>query len=143
MSKSFSVAIALPGMQLLTFEAKTLTVPGHNGAIGIMAGRQSLLTTMDAGFISIVDVNDEQHLFATTGGFCEMLDNKATLLCDSLLTREQIDLSYPVPGGVAYYRDTSRMKEKDKRVYVADLFKQKLLKEKPKGKLKNKGIDHK
>lgn len=118
MRKIFKVSLARPGRPLLTFEARSVRIPGHNGALGIMAGRQPLLTTLEPGLISIIDMTDHLLLFGTTGGFCEMHNNEATLLCDSLITPEDIDaLTDPVekPG---FHRDHLHMTERQKRDYV-------------------------
>lgn len=131
MKKGFSVAIATPGSHLLTFEAKGLKLPGDRGYIGIMAGRQDMLAAMDPGLIWIVDMDNNDHLFATTGGFCEMLENKVTLLCDTLITEKQLDLSLPVADETIFQRDPTTLTEKEKRAYVTDLFKRKIFKDRP------------
>jgi F0F1-type ATP synthase epsilon subunit len=119
MKKSFAVAIALPGKHLLTFEARQIMLPSKKGYIGFMAGRQPMLATMEPGLISIIDIEDHHLIFGTTGGFAEMLDNQASLLCDSLIDVKELDLNDTVvPAGVIYNRDTSQMTEKQKRDYV-------------------------
>lgn len=128
MKNTFAVSIALPGMPLLTFEAKKLTIPAGDGCLGIMAGRQPMLTTMTTGIIRLLDVEDQMHQYAITGGFCEMLANQATLLCDSLIGEDQIDMLAPVSEKPVFNLDTAKMSEKEKRRHAAELFRQKLLK---------------
>ncbi len=119
MKKSFSLAIALPGKHLLTFEARQVMLPSKNGYVGFMAGRQPMLATMEPGLISIIDIEDHHILFGTTGGFAEMLDNQASLLCDSLIEVKDLDLKNEnIPTGKIYNQDTSQMTEKQKREYV-------------------------
>mgnify|MGYP000931483030 FL=1 len=119
MKKSFAVAIALPGKHLLTFEARQIMLPSKKGYIGFMAGRQPMLATMEPGLISIIDIEDHHLLFGTTGGFAEMLDNQASLLCDSLIEVKDLDLNdETMLVGKIYNRDTSQMTEKQKRDYV-------------------------
>jgi len=119
MKKSFALAIALPGKQLLTFEARQVMLPSRNGYVGFMAGRQPMLATMEPGLIKILDIKDHSLLFGTTGGFAEMLDNQATLLCDSLIEVKDLDLNdETMLVGKIYNRDTSQMTEKQKRDYV-------------------------
>lgn len=136
MKKSFSLAIALPGKQLLTFEAKQLTIPSNKGHLGIMAGRQPLLATIESGIIIVTDIEDHRHYFGVTGGFCEMLDNQATLLCDSLVSPEDIDSSQPLTEGPFFRRDTTTMSEHEKIAYVSNLLDQKLRKTAGTGKAK-------
>lgn len=123
MKKSFPLAIALPGKHLLTFEARQLMLPSKNGYLGFMAGRQPLLATMEPGLIIIVDIRDQTIIYGTTGGFAEMLDNQASLLCDSLIEVSELDLrDENIPAGKIFHRDTSKMSEKQKREYVKTLM---------------------
>lgn len=142
MKNTFSLTIALPGMSLLTYEAKSLNIPSSDGFLGIMACRQPLLAVIESGVVSIVDVEDRQHYLGVTGGFCEMIDNRATLLCDSLVLPSEIEIEKDEPPEVFYFRNTSEMTEHEKRKYVYELLKQKLKKsEKPlsrKGKARKK-----
>jgi len=119
MKKSFALAIALPGKHLLTFEARQVMLPSKNGYVGFMAGRQPMLATMEPGLITIIDIKEHSLLFGTTGGFAEMLDNQATLLCDSLIEVKdlKLDEETTTPDKI-YIRDTSQMTEKQKREYV-------------------------
>ncbi|PKL43590.1 MAG: hypothetical protein CVV42_19895 [Candidatus Riflebacteria bacterium HGW-Riflebacteria-2] len=119
MKKSFLLAIALPGKHLQTFEARQVILPSKNGYIGFMAGRQPLLATIEPGLITIIDIKDHHLLFGTTGGFAEMIDNQASLLCDSVIEVKDLDLDEEkVPAGKIYNRDTSQMTEIQKREYV-------------------------
>jgi len=137
MKKSFSITIALSGKQLLTYEAKQLTIPSNNGHLGVMAGRQPLLATIEAGIIIITDIEDNRHHFGVTGGFCEMLDNHATLLCDSLISIDEIDMSGPLSDIPVFRRDTARMSEMEKVNYVTTLLHQKLKRTVESNKVKN------
>ncbi len=131
MKKSFTVTLARPGRHLVSFEAKALQLPGHHGSLGIMAGRQPLLTVMEPGVISILEITDHRRLFATTGGFCEMIDNEATLLCDSLISAEDLEteaatddkqLQQATAATKNYRRDFTKMSEAEKRAYALTLL---------------------
>lgn len=109
-------------MHVLSFEARSVRLPGYNGSIGILAGRQSLLTIMEPGIITIVDIADHQHIFGTTGGFCEMVNNEATLLCGSLFTSEDLDKEPESPDQPCYRGDPQIISENEKREYVVALM---------------------
>ncbi len=126
MNSTFTVNLTRPGKQQLTFEAISLRLPAYKGSLGIMANRQAMLSVMEPGIINIVDVADRQLLFATTGGFCEMSNNVATLLCDSLITVDELAIEPPAAGGPAYLRDVANQAETDKRRYVVSLLKKTL-----------------
>jgi len=136
MKKSFTVTLARPGRHLISLEAKALQLPGHRGSLGVMAGRQPLLTVMEPGVISILEITGHRRLFATTGGFCEMIDNEATLLCDSLITVEELEAEEmagekrlqqtqaapAAPTARNYRRDFTKMSEAEKRAYALTLL---------------------
>ncbi len=126
MNSTFTVNLARPGKQQLTFEARSLRLPAHQGSLGIMANRQAMLTAMEPGIINIVDITDRQILFATTGGFCEMSNNVATLLCDSLISVDDLAGEPPIAPGPAYLREVTSISETDKRRYVVSLLKKAL-----------------
>lgn len=137
MKKSFTVTLARPGRHLVSFEAKALQLPGDRGSLGVMAGRQPMLTVMEPGVISILEITDHRRLFATTGGFCEMIDNEATLLCDSLITVEELEAE-EMSGGKQekpattaarnYRRNFTKMSEAEKRAYALNLLRHALRK---------------
>lgn len=123
MKKTFALYIALPGKQLLAFEAQSVILPSKDGYIGFMASRQPLLATMEPGIISIVTVEGKRLLFGTTGGFAEMLDNQASLLCDSLVEIKDLDLSNPGKAtGNVFNRESSSMNEIQKRELVKQMM---------------------
>lgn len=99
-----------------------MKLPAHRGSLGIMANRQALLTVMEPGVISITDLADRQVVFGTTGGFCEMSNNEATLLCDSLISVEELGREEPATSQTPYLQDFSSMSEIEKRQYVLRLM---------------------
>jgi F-type H+-transporting ATPase subunit epsilon len=126
MKNSFSLTISLPAQHLITFEAKRVRVPASDGYLGFMAGRQPLIASLGPGLIHIVDISDNEYWFATTGGFCEMLDNKAVLLCDSLVNPEEAKQVKREPDEPFYHKETHRMTEKQKIRYISILLAEKL-----------------
>ncbi|MGM0599869.1 MAG: hypothetical protein ACQETH_08660 [Candidatus Rifleibacteriota bacterium] len=126
MKNSFSLIISLPAQHLLTFEAKRLRIPAIDGYMGLMAGRQPLIAALKPGLINIIDISDEEYWLATTGGFCEMLDNEAILLCDSLLKPEDVKKLVDEPLETFYHKDAAKMSESMKIEYVTKLLVRKL-----------------
>ena len=51
MGKSFKIAIVRPGKQTLRTEGIGLQFPGWNGSIGVLYGRQPLMSVMEPGLI--------------------------------------------------------------------------------------------
>ena len=92
MKRSFNVTVALPGVALRVYEAKRITIPCISGYMGVMANRQPFLSALDSGIVHIIDIKDNDIWFALSGGFCEMYDNNATMLCNSLIFPEDVNL---------------------------------------------------
>lgn len=128
MKNSFSLTIALPAQHLLTFEAKQIRFPATDGYMGFMAGRKPLIAAMGPGLIHIIDIADEQYWFGTTGGFCEMLNNQAVLLCDSLIRPEDAARLEFDPTQPFYMPKTKIMSEKQKVDFVTRMLAGKLYK---------------
>lgn len=128
MKNTFSLTIALPAQHLLTFEAKRIKFPAIDGYMGFMAKRKPLIAAMGIGLIHIVDVEDEEYWFGTTGGFCEMLDNKAILLCDSLIRPEDAEKIDFDPAEPLLMVNTDEMNEKQKVEFVSKILASKLFK---------------
>ena len=126
MKNSFNLTIALPGQNLYTVECKRLRIPGINGSIGIMAGRQPLLAGMEPGLIHVIDIKDQEIWLATTGGFCEMHGDQATLLCDSLLSQNDFEENFKISDKPLYKIPSKLVSENKKRDFIKQLLGKKI-----------------
>ena len=71
-------------------EVDVLVAPGVVGELGVLPSHAPLLTIMQPGEIR-VDKGDEQTYIAVSGGFLEVIGNKATILADTAARAEEID----------------------------------------------------
>ena len=71
-------------------EVDVLVAPGVVGELGILPSHAPLLTIMQPGEIR-VDKGEEQTYIAVSGGFLEVIGNKATILADTAERAEEID----------------------------------------------------
>ena len=71
-------------------EVDVLVAPGVVGELGVLPSHAPLLTIMQPGEIR-VDKGDEQTYIAVSGGFLEVIGNKATILADTAERAEEID----------------------------------------------------
>jgi len=90
MARRFRVEIVTPERLVLSEEAESLIVPAERGYLGVLAGHAPLLCTLKPGEITIRREGKESH-FATSGGFMEVTQKKATLLTESLEDPAAID----------------------------------------------------
>lgn len=126
MKHSFNVTVALPGVALRVYEAKRITIPCVSGYMGVMANHQPFLSALDAGIVHITDIKDNDIWFALSGGFCEMYDNNATMLCNSLIFPEDIDLDEPTSESLPLKNFNNTATEKEKYNYAKAVFTRKL-----------------
>jgi len=89
-AKSFSVSIVAPGRQLFTYEAKSMRVPGVSGSIGIIAGRGALLASLQVGLVHILGIRERKHLLGLSGGFFEVIDNRAIVVADEIIFESEV-----------------------------------------------------
>ena len=71
-------------------DVDVLIAPGVVGELGILPSHAPLLTIMQPGEIR-VDKGEEQTYIAVSGGFLEVIGNKATILADTAERAEEID----------------------------------------------------
>ena len=68
-----------------------LVAPGIDGELGILPSHAPLLTMLKPGEIRVVKDGEESYM-AVSGGFLEILGNKATILADTAEEADEIDL---------------------------------------------------
>ncbi len=71
-------------------EVDVLVAPGVVGELGILPSHSPLLTIMQPGEIR-VDKDGEETFIAVSGGFLEVIGNKATILADTAERADEID----------------------------------------------------
>ncbi len=127
MNKFLKISVIRPGKQPINVEGIALQIPSFDGLLGIKPGRQSLLSTLNSGIISITSSEGQKTYFATSGGFAEVHNDVVTLLCDSIITTKDIsdnqnnsDSDY-----IFYTKDVSVMTESEKHKYLIEMLRNK------------------
>ncbi len=89
-------------LQIVTPEARAFSVacdevraPGIGGGFGVRPGHTPFLTLLSAGALSYVAGGREQT-YAIAGGFCEVAENRVTVLADFAEEATAIDLAEAV-----------------------------------------------
>ena len=72
-------------------EIDILVAPGVDGELGILPSHAPLLTMLNPGELRVVK-NGEESFMAVSGGFLEVLGDKATILADTAEDVEDIDI---------------------------------------------------
>ena len=90
--QKFKLSVATAEKRLFEGEAESVTVPGEDGEMTILAGHAPLLSTLKSGKIKIFrDSHGES--FEINGGFIEVNNEGTTILAKNLST-----ISTPVAG---------------------------------------------
>ena len=80
---AFKLSIVTPEKIFYEAEVESLSVPGSEGYLGILAHHAPLITAIKPGKIEFRDTEDQIHQLAVSGGFLEVSGNIATILADS------------------------------------------------------------
>ena len=89
--KTFYLEILSPERTFYEGECLSLTVPISDGIIGIMADHTPLTAAINDGEITFLKPNNEQINCAVMRGMIHVTDNKAQVLCEAVLSPEEID----------------------------------------------------
>lgn len=124
MIKFLRLSVAKQGSPTKNYKIKAIRLPGYDGDFGIMAHRAPIMGIMEAGIIHLTDLNDKKYVYATTGGFYEMLYNKLTIIFDTLFYPEDIPDEIKNGKIKIYNKDISEMSFEQKQEYVLIKLKQ-------------------
>lgn len=83
MATSFKLQVITPARTVFDGEIESLTAPGKDGYVGVLAHHAPLVSTLGAGKLTIVK-GGEESVYQVDGGFLEVHGNVATLLVDRL-----------------------------------------------------------
>jgi F-type H+-transporting ATPase subunit epsilon len=143
MSRTLQISIIRPGRPPYNTEGTAMTIPSYDGYLGILYDRQPLLSLMKSGLITITNVNGKKTYFAVSGGFAEVENNVVTLLCDSVITSNDIsdndskETSEKNDAAPKFYlKDASQMNESDKYKYLVEMLRSRLKQEEQKTEIK-------
>lgn len=70
----------------------SVVAPGSEGYVGILANHAPLLTELTVGKIEIKRDDNSEQVFATSGGFMEVSENRVLILADTAEPAEDIDI---------------------------------------------------
>lgn len=74
--------IVTPDKKLFEGEAKSLTVPGSEGSLGILDYHAPMIASLKKGTVKITDSSSQVHKFEIKGGVVEVLKNNVIVLAE-------------------------------------------------------------
>lgn len=92
--ETIELTVVTPERQLLRETVVEVTIPGVDGAFGILPGHAPMMTELGNGELSYHTANSPQPiLLAVLRGFAEVLPDKVTLLAETAERAEEIDVA--------------------------------------------------
>lgn len=93
MARIFTVEVVTPERALFSSDqVVSLMAPGWEGMFGVMALHAPMVVALRTGVITLKLANDDEVRIATTGGFFEVAENHAVILCDVAELDKEIDV---------------------------------------------------
>jgi F-type H+-transporting ATPase subunit epsilon len=91
--KPFTLEVITPERTVLSTQAVAVSAPGIEGGFQVLFEHAPLLSALDTGRVIVRSADGTQQVFATSGGFLEVRDNKVLLLLESAERPEEIDVN--------------------------------------------------
>lgn len=86
------VDIVAPDGEVFRGAAERFRASGVEGSFEVLPNHASLLTTIEVGSIHVTMPNGDRIVFATSGGFVEVLNNEVIVLAETAEPAEEIDV---------------------------------------------------
>lgn len=83
--------VVTPERVVVSEQVDSVTAPGSLGEFGVLEGHVAFLTGIVPGALKYTKGGSSQYLAVTTG-FCEVSDNKVSILVDAAERAEEIDI---------------------------------------------------
>ena len=91
MANKLLLEVVTPTRLVVSQDVDLATAPGEDGEFGVMANHAPLLASLKIGEMRITDDGNVVRM-AVSGGFCEVSNNKMTVLAEAAERAEEIDV---------------------------------------------------
>lgn len=89
---NFEAQILTPAGSQFDGQVTGVQLPGAMGSFEVKTLHASIISTLEIGRILVRQADGEELVFAVSGGFVEVQDNKLALLAEAAEPAEEIDL---------------------------------------------------
>jgi len=92
-NKLLYLEIVTPSKIIFSGNVKSVTVPGELGSFQILYNHAPIISNLTIGEVKVVKEDDNIDYYATNGGFVMVFKNRVTVISDSLIKAENIDVN--------------------------------------------------
>ncbi len=82
--KRFQLQIYNPEEIFFDSDIISLTAPGTDGYLGILANHTPIITSLKEGKLTITDLNNVKTYYKVSKGFLEVSHNKASIIVEAI-----------------------------------------------------------
>ena len=94
----YRLQVLTPEEIILDDDVISLIAPGEQGYLGVLTDHAPIITSLKPGIIIITDKNNTKSYFNVSKGFLEVNSNNASIIVESICSREPIDIG--LSGGI-------------------------------------------
>ena len=91
-SKPFHAQVLTPNGPLFDGEVISITVPGSEGSFEVLHNHAPLVSMLGIGKVEVKMPDNSEMLYAVSGGFVEVSDNRLTLLAEDAIEAKEIEV---------------------------------------------------
>ena len=92
MQNTFGLEIYAANRQFFVGRACSLIIPAEDGQKEFLAHHANVVAAIIPGEMRFEDAEGNEHVFAVSSGFVEMINNRAKLFCLSVESPDEIDI---------------------------------------------------
>lgn len=113
--KTFHLEIITPRKVVFQGKVRSVSAPGVMGGFQVLFNHAPLFASIGIGALKIIDDNGNEHIYATSGGFVEVVKNNVTVLAETVEGSDEIDIAR---AEAARERAKKRLRERTPEIDV-------------------------
>jgi len=90
--KPFALEVITPERTVLSAQVVSVGAPGIEGGFQVLFAHAPMLSALETGRVTVRLADGTEQIFATSGGFLEVRDNKVLLLLETAERQQDIDV---------------------------------------------------
>ena len=90
--KPFALEVITPERTVLSAQVVSVGAPGIEGGFQVLFAHAPMLSALETGRVTVRLADGTEQIFATSGGFLEVRDNKVLLLLETAERPQDIDV---------------------------------------------------